>query len=370
MVGRRGSAALWILAVLASGCSGNDADRSGATRPDVQRMLEYVHSEGAPGVSALVRDRSGTWRGSAGLAVLQPRRTMRPVDRFRIASVTKTFVATVVLQLVAEGRLRLNDTVERRLPGAVRQGRRITVRQLLNHTSGLYDYIDEPRFQARFRRDLRLVMSPRQSVAIALSHPSRFPPGTSWAYSNTGYQLLGLIIERVTHEPLGRALRRRIFEPLVLRHTSFEPRPGAPEGLVHGYALPYGQLSLLGRRRVDVTRSTGGAWADGAIVSNVGDMARFYGALLGGKLLPRALLDEMQRLVRTDSVPLRGGLGIFRTELACGYAWGHDGAMPGYLTRVLASKDGSHVVVMAANGDSMRVGGALVASATNAYCTS
>lgn len=123
MVGRRGSAALWILAVLASGCSGNDADRSGATRPEVQRMLEYVHSEGAPGVSALVRDRSGTWRGSAGLAVLQPRRTMRPVDRFRVASVTKTFVATVVLQLVAEGRLRLNDTVERRLPGAVPQGR-------------------------------------------------------------------------------------------------------------------------------------------------------------------------------------------------------------------------------------------------------
>ena len=104
--------------------------------------------------------------------------------------------------------------------------------------------------------------------------------------------------------------------------------------------------------------------------SNVGDIARFYGALLGGKLLPRALLNRMQRLVRTDSVPLRGGLGIFRIELVCGYAWGHDGAMPGYLTQVLASKDGSHVVVMAANGDSRRVGSALAASATNAYCTS
>jgi CubicO group peptidase (beta-lactamase class C family) len=242
MVGRRGSAALWILAVLASGCSGNDADRSGATRPEVQRMLEYVHSEGAPGVSALVRDRSGTCRGSAGLAVLQPRRTMRPVDRFRIASVTKTFVATVLLQLVAEGRLRLNDTVERRLPAAVPQGRRITVRQLLNHTSGLYDYIDDP-------------ASRRDSAATC----------------------------------------------------------------------------ALSCRRASRWRS-------------------------------RSRTDLVSRPVPA--------VGIFRTELACGYAWGHDGAMPGYLTRVLASKDGSHVVVMAANGDSMRVGGALAASATNAYCTS
>jgi D-alanyl-D-alanine carboxypeptidase len=334
-------------------------------------MIEYVRSEGAPGAVWLVRNRSGTWRGAAGMAVLQPRRRMRPGDRVRVASVTKTFVATVVLQLVGEGRLRLNDTVERRLPGVLPEGRRITVRQLLNHTSGLYDYIDDARFQARFLRDIRLVVPPRQTVAIAASHPLRFAPGTSWAYSNTGYQILGLMIERVTHEPLGRVLGRRLFEPLFLRHTSFEHRPSVPEPVAHGYALPYGQLQLQGRRRVDVTWSAGGgAWADGAIVSNVDDVVRFYGALFSGRLLRRDLLREMERLVETDLPVRRAGLGVFRSELACGFAWGHEGAMPGYLTQVLVSKDGSHVVVMAANGDSMRVAGAIAASARNAYCTS
>jgi D-alanyl-D-alanine carboxypeptidase len=364
-------AALCMFAVLGSGCASGEADRRAAARPDVQRMIEYVRSEGAVGVVSLTRNRSGTWRGAAGMAVLQPPRRMRPGDRFRVASVTKTFVATVVLQLVGEGRLRLNDTVERRLPGLLPQGRRITLRQLLNHTSGLYDFVDDARFQARFLRDIRLVVPPRQTVGIAAARPLRFAPGTGWAYSNTGYQILGLMIERVTHEPLKQALTRRIFEPLALRHTSFEPRPSLPEPVAHGYALHGGQLPIPYGRRLDVTQSAGGgAWADGAIVSNVDDIARFYGALFSGKLLRRDLLREMERPVETDLPVRRAGLGVFRSALACGYAWGHEGAMPGYLTQALVSKDGSRVVVMAANGDSTHVAGALAASARNAYCTS
>ena len=217
MVGRRGSAALWILAVLASACSGNDADRSEATRPEVQRMLEYVHSEGAPGVSALVRVRSGTsaWLRRPGRPAAGPDDAAgRPSSRRERHEDVRRHGRAPTRR---RGRLRLNDTVERRLPGAVPQGHMITVRQLLNRTSRLYDYLDDPRFQARFRRDLNLVMSPRQAVAIAVSHAPRFPPGTSWAYSNSGYQLLGLIIQGVTREPLGRTLARRIFKPLALR---------------------------------------------------------------------------------------------------------------------------------------------------------
>jgi D-alanyl-D-alanine carboxypeptidase len=359
---------LCVLAVLGSGCSGGQAEPSATTsRPDLQRMIEYVRSEGAPGVVSLVQNRAATWRGATGMAVLRPARRMRPGERFRVASVTKTFVATVVLQRVAEGRLGLDDTVERHLPGLLPQGRRITVRQLLNHTSGLYDYLEDAPAQARFVGDVR----PRQTVAIAASRPLGFAPGTSWAYSNTGYQILGLMIEQETREPLGRVLARRIFAPLDLRHTSFEPPPRLPKRVAHGYASPGGQAPLARNRPRDVTQSDDdGTWADGAIVSNVDDLARFYGALFSGRLLRRDLLHEMKRPVATDLPVRRAGLGVFRSELACGYAWGHDGVMPGYLTTVLASNDGSHVVVMAANRDSRRVGGALDASARNAFCIS
>jgi D-alanyl-D-alanine carboxypeptidase len=369
-MGRRGPTALCVLALFASGCSsGEDARSETTSRADVRRMMEYVRSEGAPGVVTLVRNRSGTWRGATGVAVLQPRRRMRADDRFRIASVTKTFVATVVLQLVGEGRLGLDDTVERLLPGVLPQGSEITIRQLLNHTSGLYNFTDDKRAQARFVRNIRIVFSPRETVAIAASRPLSFAPGTSWAYSNTGYQVLGLIIERTSNEPLAQALTRRIFEPLRLRHTSFEPLPRLSETVAHGYALPGGEIPLTRDRPRDVTQSSaGGAWAAGAIVSNVDDIARFYHALFGGEVLRRDLLRELERTVPADRA--RAGLGVFRTPVACGYAWGHGGAFPGYLTQVLVSKDGSHVVVMAANGDSSRVGRALEASARNAYCTS
>src|SRR5512132_2146648 len=165
----RGLAALCAVGVLIGDCGGGGRGSERDTtvaRPDFQRMLEYVRDKGAPGVIALVRNGSETWRGATGLANLQAKRELKPGDRFRVASVTKTFVATVVLQLVGEGRLRLDDTIERSLPGTLPQGRRITIRQLLNHTSGLYDYTEDERFQARFVRDIRVVLPPRETIAI------------------------------------------------------------------------------------------------------------------------------------------------------------------------------------------------------------
>jgi D-alanyl-D-alanine carboxypeptidase len=370
MTGRR-LVVLVVLVIAASGCSGGDAERPArVSRPDLQRTLEYVHSEGAPGVVALVRNASGTWRGAVGNAVLEPRRAMRPGDRFRIASVTKTFVAAVVLQLVDEGRLELDDTVQQRLFGVLERGRDITVRQLLNHTSGLWNFTDDDRFVARMRRDIDFVVTPRAAVAIADSRPLDFEPGTNWAYSNTGYQLLGLIVERTTGKPLPRVLAERIFEPLRLSKTSFEPSPGLPDGVAHGYSLADGEFPLTGNRPRDVTTSVGGgAWAAGAIVSTVDDVARFYRALLGGRLLSRRSLRELQRTVPADS-STRFGLGIFRIRVLCGYAWGHSGGLPGYLTHVRANKDGSHVVVIASNGEGRHVASALEATANTAYCTS
>jgi D-alanyl-D-alanine carboxypeptidase len=351
-----------------AGCNDSDAETSVA-RPDLQRTLEFIRGEGAPGAAGLVRNGAGTWQGAAGLAVLRPRRSMQADERFRIASVTKPFVAAVVLQLVGERRLALNDTVERRLPGLLPQGTRITIRQLLNHTSGLFDFIADETFRAVVARDLRLVIPPGRLVDIAASHPLLFPPGRDWAYSNTGYIVLGLIVEQVTGQSLGDALEQRLFRPLGLRHTSFESTPKLTEPVAHAYALPGGTLPTPGNRPRDVTRSMGGGvWADGAIVSNTADLSRFFGALLGGKVLSRELLREMMTTVSVNPV-FQYGLGLSRTHVRCGYAWGHDGAADGILIDVLANRDGSRVVVMAANGDGQVVRSALIASAENAYCT-
>src|SRR4051812_11704644 len=190
----------------------------GVPRPQLQRRLEQVVAGGAPGIIALVRDgnrRSGDdarngkgrdgalWRGACGVADLRTQRPMRPDVQFRVGSVTKSFVATVALQLVAERRLSLSDTVDRWLPGLLPYSRSVTVRQLLNHTSGVPDYVLAP-ITGLYRRDRFRAWQPRKLVALVAGLPPEFPAGSQWSCSNTNYVLVGLIIERVTGHPLGR----------------------------------------------------------------------------------------------------------------------------------------------------------------------
>lgn len=320
-------------------------------------MLERVRAAGAPGATAIVADSSGIWRRATGNAVLKPRRPMRFEDRIRVASITKSFVATVVLQLVDEGDLRLDDTVEQRLPGLLRLGPQITVGQLLNHTSGFASGDDSfPESEALYRQHIadpeHFEVPVREMIALADGRPLHFEPGTNYHYTNSGYDVLGLIIEGATGGSLEAALTQRIFEPLNLRHTSFEPAPlQSGRGLAHGYAIEGSDLAASSGPPPDVTRSgLFGRWASAGIVSNVEDVATFYGALLGGRLLPRRLLDEMQRTVPTDSPFVRAGFGIFRYELECGgYAWGNGGSTHGYSAIALTSRDGTRTVAVGAN---------------------
>jgi D-alanyl-D-alanine carboxypeptidase len=350
---------LVALAILGGGCGG-DGNRSSAgqaERPDLTTLLAHVRDAGAPGALAVARSRSGTWRGAVGTAVLEPRRAMRTEDRIRVASITKSFVATVVLQLVDEGRLSLDDTVEQRLPGVLRFGRRITVRQLLNHTSGFASgddsFAESEALYREFLADVRFDVPVRKKIALADARPLHFKPGTKFRYTNSGYDVLGLIVERMTGDVLGDVLAQRIFEPLMLRNTSFEPQPlRSDANVAHGYAIAGSDLqqaTFAGPQ--DVTgASLFGTWASAGVVSNVQDIATFYGALLGGDLLSRPLLDAMQRTVRTGARMVQAGLGIFRYKLPCGgYAWGHGGATLGYAAMALSSKDGSHVVAVGAN---------------------
>jgi D-alanyl-D-alanine carboxypeptidase len=318
------------------------ADRRGdhdETGSRLQRLADEVVDAGVPGALAVLREGSDEWKVASGVAEREPPRPMHPDVRFRIGSVTKTMVAAVVLQLVAENRLRLDDPVERWLPGVVPGGSRITIRHLLAHTSGLADYAD-----ASFVRRAP-DWEPRRVAAYAVAQPPLFSPGARFAYASTNYVLLGLVVEAATRTPLERQLRERIFEPLDLRRTSFSTGRIRAEH-VHGYRASEHQ-GIVSRRLVDVTDdSAAGAWAAGAVVSTADEIARFFSALLRGELLPAR---ELRAMTEPAGVPRRYGLGLALFETPCGTVLGHTGNINGQITAVWNRRDASRQLVVMAN---------------------
>ena len=297
----------------------------------------------------LVRDSNGVRAGAAGYANLRTKERMRVDHAFRVGSITKTFVATVVLQLAAEGTLGLDDAMERWLPGLVPNGQAITLRQLLNHTSGIYNYTDDQAFFSSLTRNPRRVLTPVELVAVATKHGPNFDPGRSWSYSNTGYILLGLVIEKATATPLEQELRERIFQPLALTHTSFPVVPTLPRPFARGY-LPVGLVRTPNGKPIDVTVwSPSWAWAAGALVSTAGDLARFYGALIRGELLAAEQLREMKTAVPISNGPSQYGLGLASESSNCGRVLGHTGGVPGYTSIAYSSEDGGRQTVVLIN---------------------
>ena len=261
---------------------------SGEETRQLQPLLNTIVDSGAPGVILLARDGARGRSLASGLANPAAHARMRASDRFRIGSVTKTFVATVVLQFVAEGLVGLEDSVERWLPNLLPNGQRITIRQLLAHRSGLFDYTDDQSVFQRYWTRPQYVWTPRRLIALAASHPAVFtPPGSRFAYSSTNYLVLGLIIERVTGTMVGRQLRERLFRPLGLNDTSFAPGPWPARGDAHGFRVPShdGVVSAGATTTDTAVYSASWTWAAGAIVSSADDLARFFAALLGGRVL-------------------------------------------------------------------------------------
>ena len=224
-----------------------------------EQSLSQLVAAGAPGATLLVRRGDRTTLLARGFADTATKKRMRPGDSFRIGSLTKTYVATVLLQLAEEGRLSLDDPVTRFLPGLVPGGDKITIRQLLNQTSGLFDYEKDPRVLAPYLAgNLAYRWAPRKLVRIAVSHRPLFTPGTRWSYSNTNYILAGLIVEAATGATLGQVLDRRLFRPLRLRHTAFQTSPRMPVPDAHGYYV------FDKPPATDITGLTPYPWAAGA----------------------------------------------------------------------------------------------------------
>lgn len=347
-------------ALPAGGRSSVPSDRRAHER--TRAAMEALVRAGMPGVVGEAREgREGrsVWDGAVGTADLGRPRAPRAHDRFRIGSNTKTFVATVMLQLEAEHRLRLTDTVERWLPGVVRghgnDGRAVTLRRLLDHTSGIFDYSADAALHKRlFERDFLHhrfdTYTPRQLVRTAVSHPPLFAPGKGWSYSNTNYVLAGMVIEKVTGHLYGREIRDRVLRPLGLRATSVPGRSGVlPRPSGRGYIrFP----DEPGTPFHDVTGiNPSEAWAAGEMISTVGDLNTFYRALLRGRLLPARQLAEMLTTVDTGLRPAaRYGLGIGARKLSCGVTvWGHDGGIQGAVSQVSSVRDASHTAAFGGN---------------------
>ncbi|WP_327007979.1 beta-lactamase family protein [Dactylosporangium sp. NBC_01737] len=324
----------WLLAA-ALAVVAVDADAAAATdaRPEdrsvLRQALDELVADGAAGALAELRDDHGTWGGTSGIAELGTARPVPAAGRFRAGSIVKTFMATVVLQLVGEGQLRLDDTVERWLPGLVPDGTRITVRHLLNHTSGLYDYLgDLPLHDPAALVNIRWrTWEPRELVRLATAHRPLFEPGAGWSYSSTNYIVIGLLVQQVTGQPYGTEVQRRIIRPLQLRGTAMPgtyPRIRGPHP--HGYLLAV----VDGHPNpVDITAfNPSVAGASGELISTAADLNRFFAALAGGRLLREALWREMI----TPTPPAEQyGLGLMRWELPCGVtAYGHTGDFVGY----------------------------------------
>jgi D-alanyl-D-alanine carboxypeptidase len=340
----RTHATISTVAVLAlAGLASTAAAAAPGREAKLQRALDQVVAAGVPGAVVLVRDGDRTIRLTSGYGNLKPRTPMHASDRFRVGSITKTFVATVVLQLVGERKLALEDTVERRLPGVVPDGKRITVRELLNHRSGLFDYGGDRTFVAAAFRDPMRVWTPRELIAIATAHKPLFAPGAGWSYSDTNYYVLGLIVEAATGHSLASELRSRIVVSLGLHATSFDSAPRIAGRHAHGYFVRPLQDVSVGSPSVQ--------WAAGALVSSADDLARFYRALFAGRLLRPDLLRAMETMVSAAQLGPGSsyGLGLLRLRERCGSVWGHTGASPGYVAEALNSKDGRRQIVVLVN---------------------
>lgn len=323
------------LAVTAPGANAEGAPKFPGG--ELQAGLDALVDGGAASAALLrVDDGRSHWSGAAGTAELGGSAPADAGGYFRIGSVTKSFVATVVLQLADEGLLGLDDPIEDHLPGLVPGGAGISVRRILDHTSGLHDYMSEPGMSTnRWRGDARFESyEPGTLLDVAFATgPEEPEPG--WHYSNTNYIVAGLLVERLTGNTLADEIKARILVPLGLRHTTLPGNdPAVPEPHAHGYTTVDGVL-------VDATEQNPSLdWAAGEMISTTADLNRFFGALLGGRLTSPESLRAMRETVATGTI-FTYGLGLQKFALPCGVsATGHGGQLLGYLTYSLRADDG------------------------------
>lgn len=335
--------------LLVSGCASSDEPSAGQAATtttssgnirtdDVQAALDALVDAGSVAAVAQVRDGEASWSGAAGLVErggTEPASADAPV---RIASVTKPMVAAAVLQLVDEGKLQLDQPVEELLPGLLPKP--VTVRQLLDHTSGLPDYLNGFDSAAAISARSSDIVTDDELIADALSLPWTTEPGSEFVYSNTNYVVLGRIVADLDGTTIGQSLQDRIFDPLAMTATTYPTDAAIADDALHGYVLENGSYT-------DVTDYDASIWSSGAaVVSTVGDLNTFFRGLFDGTLIPANLVQEMQVVS-----PSGYGLGLLLGGDACNpgsgeLVFGQRGNGFGYSTLAFASPDGQRQVAL------------------------
>jgi D-alanyl-D-alanine carboxypeptidase len=359
-----------MIGTLGAGAAQAGVERPADVRSAMQRDADALLDYGAPGVLTELHTARGDVRVRSGHGDVAARTPVPWNAKFRIGSFTKTFVSATLLQLVGEHRLSLDDPVDRWLPGLIRangnDGRTISVRQLMQQTSGLPDYLQGLPYlgnKTGFEKNRFKTVTPQQAITLAMKYKPEFAPGTKWAYSNTNYILAGMIINHITGHPWQQEVHNRIVKPLGLHHTYLpDTSPLIPQPHAVGYErfpgpgatpedLKYGDP-------IDATLqnpSWGGS--AGEIISTTDDSDRFLQALVTGKILHPAQLAEMQKTVPTDAnfqknwPGSRYGLGLMWIPNSCGGSWSHGGDIQGFQTRNGVSPDGSRSVIVSINTD-------------------
>ncbi|TJZ50295.1 beta-lactamase family protein [Streptomyces piniterrae] len=358
------------------------AERAGLDRPALAGTLKAFHDAGMYGAYSAVRDGAEEWQGAAGVADTATDRPMAPQMRHRIGSITKSFTAVAVLQQAGAGRIELDAPIGRYLPDLVpgERGRAITVRMLLNHTSGIAEYTPaifsspDSMEANRYRH-----FDPEELARLGLKAKPSGKPGQAHHYANTNYVIAGLLLRKITGEAPEKYITEHVIGKAGLRHTYF-PRS---EHLTGPHAKAYDAMyGLYDPPRDFSVYNMSWVSTAGSLVSTMADLNQFYRALLGGELLAPAELREMKTTVPTEDGTVRYGLGLFRMETPCGEFWGHNGRVSGAETWSLSTEDGrrqlslgfnlTHYQKLDGNGLPMpsRIDAAMVAHRTQALCGS
>jgi D-alanyl-D-alanine carboxypeptidase len=319
-----------LLLVLASSAVAQTDPAQLAARLDstLDAVLARTGVMGA--TAAIISPRYGTWTGVAGMSSAADGEAVSPDMLFGIGSITKTFTTATILQLASEGQFALDDTIGRWISGLPNISGRITVRQLLAHTSGLYNYTDSPDFWQFTTSDLDRFITPED--ALQFVGPPSFTPGFGWSYTNTGFALLGVIIERVTGRPYEEEIARRLTGPLGLGSITMGYNDSLPGTLAGNWANLDGAGDLDDWRGLPRRAIYSGAWAAGGLVSNARDLASWGNALYGGDILTPEMMTQMTTFRSIAGLGPSGGygLGISRKKVAGRIAIGHGGDIPAF----------------------------------------
>ena len=346
---RRSSAFVLATAVLAGSAAVATASTASANTGPMDDVAKQVLKVGAPGYIARIDDGRTVDYTVAGLADRSTGRKLTDQDQFEVGSNTKTFMSTLALQLVDRHQLNLAAPVSKYLPGVVPNGKNITVRMLLNHTSGLFSYTGDEDFFTQLDKDPQHVWTEQELLAVAFKHKPNFAPGTDWSYSNTNYILVGMILKKLTGQSLPDLVQQRIAKPLGLTKTYFaDPRAtNTGPGYSHGYAVDFSGSKPAYE---DTATWPIGGWggAAGAVVSTPDELATFFSGVLGGKLFSQKELNQMKSTVKLPAdYPIKGGygLGLFKVNSPCGTVWGHGGDTLGHHSTALATENGKRTAV-------------------------